>query len=147
VASWALARLGAAGNATLDVRGNDVPISEIARDLYTHHHETREPTPFLGSGLIVNVRRGDDSLRFSSGDTTSMEESTGTPAAAGLALMLKGKTPEHGVFAPECLEPSAFFRILGTVSTSRGSLKLDRIVTGREPERLRLRDLFAATAA
>lgn len=145
--SWALARLGAAGAGTVELRGRKVAVSEVARELYTQYHATREATPYLGSGLIAEVRRGDEALRFSSGDKTSMEESTGTPAAAGLALMLAGRTPEKGVFAPECLEPAAFFPMLGTVSNNSGSLKLHRIVGGQSPERVRLRELIAGAKA
>lgn len=139
--SWALARLGGGSD---DVLAAGAPVGEVARELYARYHETRVATPYVGGGLVVEVRRGEQVLRFSSGDEQSMEESTGTPAAAGIALMLAGRTPASGVFAPECLEPGEFLPALGAVSRNSGSLKLHRIVAGAPVERIRLRDLVAS---
>jgi saccharopine dehydrogenase-like NADP-dependent oxidoreductase len=75
-----------------------------------------------------------------------MEEATGTPAAAGILLMLAGEGPSSGVFAPECLDPKTFFSTLGQVSRSTGSLKVRRLVDAMPAEPLRVRDLIGARA-
>lgn len=141
--SWALARMGTDGAGTLDVGGTEHALPELGVALYANYRATRDKTPYAGGGLVVDVHSGGDGFRFASGDSTSMEESTGTPAAAGTLMMLDGDGPEPGVSAPECLRPAAFFPTLGKVSRSSGSLSLHRLVGGQPTERVRIRDLFA----
>lgn len=145
--NWALARSGADGSGSGEVGGATYPIPELAAALHRAYMGLREPTPYLGGGLVVEVRRGGEGFRFASADSISMEESTGTPAAAGALMMLAGEGPEPGVRAPECLDPAAFFPALGRVSRSTGSLALHRLEGGRPTERLRIRELFAGSAA
>lgn len=146
IISWALARIGADGEDVVEIDGRDQGVSEVALALYQLYVDTREPTAYNGSGLAIDVLKGDTGFRFLSGDTMSMEESTGTPAAAGVLLMLEGRTAQPGVFAPEQLDPAAFFPTLGRVSRSTGSLELRRIENGEPTERLRIRDLFSKAA-
>ena len=140
--SWALARLGGGALDKLSLKGGSMPISEIAGELYERYRAERAPTPYLGGGLVVEVRKKGQGYRFASGDVVSMEESTGTPAAAGIMLMLKGELSEPGVFAPECLSPANFFPALANVSRNSGSLTLHHLVDNKPPERLRVRDLI-----
>lgn len=143
IISWALARLGAGGSEIIELNGRRYPVSAVAAVLYDNYQRGVESRHPLGGGFVVDVHTDGTGYRFTSADDTSMEESTGTPAAAGIELMLRGKGPEAGVFAPECLQPSDFFPILGQVSRSRGSLSLHRLEGGEVRERLRIRDLFA----
>jgi saccharopine dehydrogenase-like NADP-dependent oxidoreductase len=145
VTNWALARLGAGTDALLTVDGVEHKVADVALALFRNHMTEEEPAPYLGSGLVIDIRAGDDGFRFSSGDSLTMEESTGTPAAAGIALMLSDSaTPDSGVFAPECLVPGEFFSTLGRVSRSTGSLLVHRLKRGAVGERVRIRDLAAA---
>jgi saccharopine dehydrogenase-like NADP-dependent oxidoreductase len=142
--NWALARLGAASGRAVQVDGTDVSAAELGLALFESHRANDERPPYQGSGLVIDVRRGDEGFRFSSGDELSMEESTGTPAAAGIALMLDGATmPAAGVFAPECLVPGEFFGALGGVSRSTGSLVVRRLHGDQVGERVRIRDMAA----
>ncbi|MBS1843050.1 MAG: saccharopine dehydrogenase NADP-binding domain-containing protein [Actinobacteria bacterium] len=145
--SWAIARLGGDSSESISIEGSPMPIPDLAVALYGSYRERREPTPYRGSGLIIDVRAGDRGFRFSSADSLSMEESTGTPAAAAALLMLEGCDLESGVAAPECLDPAAFFPALGRVSRSTGSLTLRSLEDGRPGERLRIRDLISRGAA
>jgi saccharopine dehydrogenase-like NADP-dependent oxidoreductase len=145
VVSWALARLGAGGSDTIELDGHEYPVSTVAMALYEQYGSAVAGPESLGGGLVVDVHTDGDGYRFASGDDTSMEESTGTPAAAGIQLMLDGKGPEAGVFAPECLEPGDFFPVLGQVSRSSGSLTLHRLESGATTERVRIRDLIAVS--
>lgn len=144
VVNWALARLGASGGdgAVLDVAGSELTIPALATDLYRHYLDTREPTEYLGGGLVVDVWSGEEGIRFASADKTSMDESTGVPAAAGIVLMLEGGPEEHGVLAPECLDPAAFFPALGRSSRGTGSLGAYRLRGSEQGERIRIRDLL-----
>lgn len=147
VVCWALARLGADRPETIDIGGRDTSLSAVARAMYERYRENRRPAGYLGGGLVIDVHVDGDGYRFSSGDRTSMEESTGTPAAAGILLMLSGQDGlAPGVSAPECLNPASFFSSLGRVSRSSGSLKLRRLQSGEPTESLRIRDLFRAPA-
>lgn len=147
VVCWALARLGADRPGTVSVDGQEATISVAARALYEQYRERRQPAPYLGGGLVIDVHADGDGYRFSSGDRTSMEESTGTPAAAGILLMLSEEDElPPGVSAPECLAPPAFFSSLGRVSRGSGSLKLRRLEAGQPTDSLRIRDLFATPA-
>lgn len=147
VVNWALARLGAGGEAgQLDLGGGTEPIPAVAMSLYKRYLAEREPTPYLGGGLVVDVWNGDDGIRFASADETSMEESTGVPAAAGIVLMLAGGPRQSGVMAPECLDPAEFFSALGRCSRGTGSLGAYRLRGGAQGERVRIRDLLAETA-
>jgi saccharopine dehydrogenase (NAD+, L-lysine forming) len=145
ITNWALARLGAALDRTVELRGESLTTAELGTALFESHRK-HDPRPaYQGSGLVIEVRRGDEGFRFGSGDQLTMEESTGTPAAAGIGLMLEGATmPEAGVLAPECLVPSEFFVTLGRVSRSRGSLTVHRLRGGEPAEQVRIRDMAAA---
>jgi hypothetical protein len=128
VVNWALARLGASG--------------EEGEELYRRYLETRAPTPYLGSGLVVDVWSGEEGVRFASADRTGLSESAGVPAAAGILLMLEGGPEEPGVMAPECLEPDRFFPYLGRLSHGTGSLGAYRLWGSEEGVRIRIRDLL-----
>jgi saccharopine dehydrogenase-like NADP-dependent oxidoreductase len=145
--SWAIARMGADSSEQVALGDGSHPIPDLAAALYRSYRERREETPYLGGGLVVEVRKGDDGFRFVSADSISMEESTGTPAAAGARLMLEGRGPEPGVWAPECLDPASFFPALGGVSRNTGSLALYRLHGGEPGERMRIRDLLAQGTA
>ncbi|HYJ21608.1 MAG TPA: saccharopine dehydrogenase NADP-binding domain-containing protein, partial [Solirubrobacterales bacterium] len=144
VVNWALARLGASGGAgdEIEVDGAKVGIPALASDLYRHYLKTREPSEYLGGGLVVDVWSGEEGIRFASADKTSMDESTGVPAAAGIVLMLEGGPEEHGVMAPECLDPAEFFPALGRSSRGTGSLGAYRLRGSEQGERIRVRDLL-----
>lgn len=144
--NWALARLGAGGHDQLRLGSKEHPAAALGTALFSHYLELREPTPFVGGGLVLEVHTNGNGLRIASGDSMTMEEATGTPAAAGILLMLAGQVQGTGVLPPECLEPGAFFPVLGTVSRSTGSLTAHRLVDGEETERVRLRDLFSSSA-
>jgi len=128
VVNWALARMGAAG--------------EEGGELYRRYLEARAPTDYLGSGLVIDVWSGEEGVRFTSAGRTSMDEATGVPAAAGIALMLEGGPEEPGVRAPECLEPAEFFDRLGRFSCGTGSLGAYRLWGSEEGVRIRIRDLL-----
>lgn len=145
--SWAIARMGADSSDTVAIDGTRHPIPDVAAALYAAYRERRDQTPYVGGGLVVDVRKGEQGFRFVSADSISMEESTGTPAAAAALLMLDGGGPEPGVSAPEALDPAAFFPKLGSVSRSTGSLALFRLEEGQPTERLRIRELFSQEAA
>ncbi|MDX6717155.1 MAG: saccharopine dehydrogenase L-lysine forming [Baekduia sp.] len=100
-----------------------------------------------GSGLIVDVHRDGTGYRFASGADTSMADSTGIPAAAGVLMMLEGSVPGPGAWAPECLSPAAFFAKLREVSTGGGGLHLLELADGRPGKRVRIRDLLAGASA
>ena len=144
VVNWSLARLGAIGGAgaEIEVGGAEVGIPTVAAALYQHYLETRAPSEYLGGGLVVDVWSGEDGIRFASADKTSMEESTGVPAAAGILLMLEGGPERSGVIAPECLDPSEFFPALGRCSRGTGSLGAYRLENGAQGEKIRVRDLL-----
>ncbi len=143
VVNWALARLGAsAGEERLAVDGSELPIPALATDLYRRYLANRDPTEYLGGGLVVDVWSGEEGVRFASADKTSMEESTGVPAAAGVLLMLGGGPEEAGVLAPECLDPAEFFPRLGRTSRGTGSLGAYRLWGSEQGVRIRIRDLL-----
>jgi hypothetical protein len=128
VVNWALARMGASG--------------DEGEELYQRYLEARAPTDYLGSGLVLDVWAGEEGVRFASAGRTSMDEATGVPAAAGIALMLEGGPEEAGVMAPECLEPAEFFPRLGRFSCGTGSLGAYRLWGSEEGVRIRIRDLL-----
>jgi saccharopine dehydrogenase (NAD+, L-lysine-forming) len=143
VVNWSLARLGASSaGELLAVNGSELSVPGLALDLYKRYLESREPTEYLGGGLIVDVWSGEEGVRFTSADKTSMEESTGVPAAAGALLMLEGGPEEAGVFAPECLDPAEFFPRLGRTSRGTGSLGAYRLWGSEQGLRIRIRDLL-----
>jgi saccharopine dehydrogenase-like NADP-dependent oxidoreductase len=143
VLGWALARLGAASEASVTIGDTASPASSVAEALYAAHAAAGPPRPFLGSGLVVDVHSGGTGLRFSSGDMTHMDEATGTPAAAAILALRGGACLAPGVSAPECLEPAELLPWIGKVSVGRGSLLVHRLEDGMIGERLRLRDLAA----
>jgi saccharopine dehydrogenase-like NADP-dependent oxidoreductase len=144
VVNWALSRLGAFGGegAEIELGGTTTGIPAVATALYDRYLETRKPTSYLGGGLVVDVWNGEDGIRFASADESSMEESTGIPAAAGIVLMLEGGPEGGGVMAPECLAPAEFFAALGRTSRGTGSLGAYRLENGARGEKIRIRDLL-----
>jgi saccharopine dehydrogenase-like NADP-dependent oxidoreductase len=145
VVNWALSRLGAFGGEDAEVRlnGSATGVPAVAAALYDRYLENRTATEYLGGGLVVDVWNGEDGVRFASADKSSMEESTGIPAAAGIVLMLEGGPDISGVMAPECLRPAEFFAALGRCSRGTGSLGACRLENGAEGEKIRIRDLLA----
>lgn len=105
-------------------------------------HADREP---VGSGLIVDVRVGDEGIAFMSGGKMSQEDATGTPAAAGVLIALEGRVPGPGVVCPEVLVPADFFAALREVSAGGGGMTAYRTLDGDVTEPVRIRDLLAAT--
>lgn len=145
VVNWALARMGAGGETTAAFNDTDHPVTDLARVLYDGYLSSREPSTYMGGGLVVDVHNGSEGLRFASADEASMDESTGVPAAAGILLMLEGGPEQTGVIAPECLNPAEFFPALGRSSRGTGSLGAFRLEDGDATERIRIRDLLANT--
>lgn len=115
-----------------------------AVELFSTYRDTRPRGLRLGSGLMIDVHTDGTGLRFCSGAPTEMAEATGVPAAAGIYLMLDGRVPHPGVFAPEALTPADFFETLRRVSRGGGGLRTFRLSGGVEVERVRLRDIVAA---
>jgi saccharopine dehydrogenase-like NADP-dependent oxidoreductase len=107
-------------------------------------HAGREP---VGSGLIVDVRVGDEGIAFMSGGRMSQEDATGTPAAAGALIALSGRVPGPGVVSPEVLVPADFFASLREVSAGGGGMTAYRTRHGEVTEPVRIRELLASTAA
>ncbi len=141
VVNWALARMGASGDAGEGLRA-DGSTSALGPELYQRYLEARAPTEYLGSGLVLDVWSGEEGVRFASAGRTSMNEATGVPAAAGIALMLEGGPEEAGVMAPECLDPAEFFPRLGRFSCGTGALGAYRLWGSEEGVRIRIRDLL-----
>ena len=104
-------------------------------------HGDREP---VGSGLIVDVRVGDEGITFVSGGKMSQEDATGTPAAAGTVIALQGGVPGPGAVSPEVLNPADFFVALRDVSAGGGGMTAYRTQDGKITEPVRIRDLLAA---
>lgn len=144
VVHWALARMGATGDEGDGSRmdGPEAGISAPALELYQRYLKARAPTEYLGSGLVLDVWAGEEGVRFASAARTSMDEATGVPAAAGIALMLEGGPDEPGVVAPECLDPAEFFLRLGRFSHGTGALGAYRLWGSEEGVRIRIRDLL-----
>ncbi len=144
VVNWALARMGASGDEGDGLRtdGAGAGSSAPAPELYRRYLAARAPTDYLGSGLVLDVWAGEEGVRFASAGRTSMDEATGVPAAAGIALMLEGGPEEPGVIAPECLDPAEFFIHLGRFSCGTGVLGAYRLWGSEEGVRIRIRDLL-----
>lgn len=100
----------------------------------------------VGSGLIVDVRVGDQGIVFMAGGSTSQEDATGTPAAAGTVLAIEGRVPGPGVVCPEVLRPADFFTALRDVSAGGGGMTAYRTVAGEVVEPVRIRDLLSELA-
>ncbi len=128
VVNWSLARLAASG--------------EEGGELYRRYLASRAPTPYLGSGLVVDVWSGEEGVRFASADRTGLSESAGVPATAAVLLMLEGGPEQPGVMAPECLDPAEFFPCLGRLSRGTGSLGAYRLWGSEEGLRIGIRDLL-----
>ncbi len=95
-----------------------------------------------GSGLQIDVTADGKGYRFESGSDMAMEDATGIPAAAGVLSMLDRALPEPGVWAPECLDPKAFFDRMRLVSPGGGGLHLLELKDGKPVGRARIRDLL-----
>lgn len=106
-------------------------------------HADREP---VGSGLIVDVRVGEEGISFLSGGAMSQDDATGTPAAAGSLVALQNKVPGPGVVSPEVLQPSDFFTALRGVSAGGGGMTAYRTRDGEITEHVRIRDLLSAVS-
>jgi len=104
-------------------------------------HGDREP---VGSGLIVDVRVGDEGITFVSGGKMSQEDATGTPAAAGTVIALQGGVPGPGAVSPEVLNPADFFGALRDVSAGGGGMTAYRTQDGKITEPVRIPDLLTA---
>lgn len=102
-------------------------------------HGDRQP---VGSGLIVDVRVGNEGITFLSGGTMSQDDATGTPAAAGSLVALQDRVPGPGVVSPEVLEPADFFAALRDVSAGGGGMTAYRTRDGEITEHVRIRDLL-----
>jgi saccharopine dehydrogenase-like NADP-dependent oxidoreductase len=98
----------------------------------------------VGSGLIVDVRVGDEGIMFKSGGQMSQDDATGTPAAAGTLIALRGEVPGPGVVSPEVLRPSDFFSALRDVSAGGGGMTAYRTRDGEVTEPVRIRELLDA---
>ncbi|MGV0807949.1 saccharopine dehydrogenase family protein [Mycolicibacterium setense] len=132
---WAVSRLpdGPEGTAAMHT------IFETARAA----HSDRQP---VGSGLIVDVRVGEEGISFLSGGTMSQDDATGTPAAAGSLVALQNKVPGPGVVSPEVLHPADFFTTLRDVSAGGGGMTAYRTRDGQITEHVRIRDLLGAVS-
>lgn len=106
-------------------------------------HGDREP---VGSGLIVDVRVGEEGIVYLSGGKMSQDDATGTPAAAGSLIALQGGVPGPGVVCPEVLRPADFFKALREVSAGGGGMTAYRTRNGVITEPVRIRDLLEAQA-
>ncbi|WP_396910542.1 saccharopine dehydrogenase family protein [Mycolicibacterium sp.] len=106
-------------------------------------HGDRVP---VGSGLIVDVRVGDEGISFLSGGNMSQDDATGTPAAAGSLVALQNKVPGPGVVCPEVLQPADFFAALRDVSAGGGGMTAYRTQDGQITEHVRIRDLLSAVS-
>jgi len=104
-------------------------------------HAERRP---VGSGLIVDVRVGAEGICFVSGGQMSQDDATGTPAAAGALVALRGQVPGPGVVCPEVLEPAHFFDALREVSAGGGGMTARRTKDGEDAGPVRIRDLLTA---
>jgi Saccharopine dehydrogenase NADP binding domain len=122
-------------------------LTDQAVNIFRTYRLTRPATPRIGSGMQIDVHTDGNGLRFAAGADTEMAEATGVPAAAGILLLLEGKTPASGVFSPETLRPADFFTGLRKVSRGGGGLELHQLVAGQPAERVRIRDLLTATPA
>lgn len=132
---WAASRLPEGPERTAAMH----TIFETARSAYGD----REP---VGSGLIVDVRVGEDGISFLSGGTMSQDDATGTPAAAGALVALQNKIPGPGVLSPEVLQPADFFTALREVSAGGGGMTAYRTRDGQITEHVRIRDLLNAVS-
>jgi acyl-CoA synthetase (AMP-forming)/AMP-acid ligase II len=141
VVAWSLAFAVDAKRPRADL----TELTDQAVNVFRTYRQTRPATPRIGSGMQIDVHTGGNGLRFAAGTDTEMAEATGVPAAAGVLLLLSGKTPEAGVFSPETLLPADFFTELRKVSRGGGGLSLHRLVDGQPAERVRIRDLLTAT--
>lgn len=120
------------------------PIEElvpIAMDYVERLSKTHERTGTASYTDIVNEQG--DGIRYVSASQITMEHATGTPAAAGILLMLDKHLEKPGVYAPECLKPAAFFEALRLVSTGGGGLHAVRLEKGEPTEPVRIRDLIS----
>ena len=118
-------------------------LTEKAVDVFLAYQKSRPAGDRIGSGLIIDVHTDGNGIRYASGAQTEMAEATGIPAAAGVLLMLEGKSPGPGVIPPESLSPADFFASLPRVSRGGGGLATYRLEDGVQTDRIRLRDLIA----
>ncbi|MEU1208366.1 saccharopine dehydrogenase NADP-binding domain-containing protein [Nocardia sp. NPDC005825] len=122
----------------------NAPRMDDAIKVLAAYRDTRPDRTRIGSGLQIDVHTDGNGLRFTSGATTTMEEATGVPAAAGLVLLAEGLIDRTGVLTPEMITPADFFATLRRVSVGGGGLELYRLEGGRQTERLRIRDLLGS---
>ena len=138
--TWAIARL-------IDPKQLEGAVDDRLWNLYCQYDRIgAERWTRIGSGLQIDVTVDGDGYRFASGLDMTMEEATGTPAAAGVLLMLDRALPDPGVWAPECLAPISFFEKVRQVSSGGGGLHLLHLRDGRPAEPGRIRDLLKKSA-
>lgn len=119
------------------------PAPNALFELYDAFRDEAGEQTRAGSGLRIDVEVGDEGIRFVAGSTTSMEEATGLPAAAGVLLMLEdGGGLAPGVWAPECMRPQRVFDKLRLVSEGGGGLHAFRTSKSEVAEPIRIRDLL-----
>lgn len=145
VVAWAQARMGAGRDAT-ERPGVMSYLPQIGHNSLARLGAELESTPRTPGGLRIDVTKAGRGLRFETSSMETMEESTGTPAAAGVLLMLEGLLPEPGVSAPEVLQPIDYFETLSKVSTGgAGSLDVHVIDNGQTCEKVRMSDVLNRT--
>lgn len=133
---WLVSRLPECETGTAAMHG----MFETARQA----HSDRQS---VGSGLIVDVRVGAEGISFQSGGKMSQDDATGTPAAAGSLIAVRGGVPGPGVVCPEVLNPADFFSALRDVSAGGGGMTAYRTRDGEIVDHVRIRDLLSATVA
>jgi saccharopine dehydrogenase (NAD+, L-lysine forming) len=139
---WALARLGAATGETVEIGDHADRVGDVAMALWERYRANAVDPPYVGGGFLVEIHTNGDGYCFVSGaDDITTQESTGGPAAAGIAMMLEGHVPGPGVFPPECLEPRLAWPALARIGRGRGVIALYRLKGGRRTEKLSIRSL------
>lgn len=142
VLAWAQARMGA-GKGGDQASSHRSALTEICREVLMQLAQELASEPRTYGGMRVDVTRNGQGLRFDSASMATMEESTGTPAAAGIALMLNRALTRPGVSAPECLRPIDFFDALAAVSSgSTGALEVRILANGETGRRVSFRDVL-----
>ncbi len=142
VVAWAQARMGA-GQGGEGASAQQSALTEACREVFMELADELKSTPRTYGGMRIDVTRKGNGIRFESASMATMEDSTGTPAAAGILLMLDRALESPGISAPECLEPIDFFDSLAAVSRgSSGALEVWILDDGEAVERVSFRDVL-----